>query len=132
MADFLLWIEAHLPMIISYILIGAQYLQYFFTVLFVKKDNNLLKAILRNEVKGMSIKLKDTEDRVERIIQRMEQVETRLIERQKELDSKYTELIKLCDNEIYSEEDTNLNNKAFATQILNIIQPRQNKPDRED
>lgn len=132
MADFLLWVKEHLPMIISYILIGAQYLQYFFTILFVKKDNNLLKAILRNEVKGMSVKLKDTEDRVGRVIQRMEQAETRLVERQKELDSKYTELIKLCDNEIYSEEDTNLNNKAFATQILNIIQPRQNKPDRED
>lgn len=132
MADFLLWIEEHLPMIISYILIGAQYLQYLFTVLFVKKDNNLLKVILRNEVKGMSTKLKDTEDRVGRIIQRMEQAEARLVERQKELDAKYTELIKLCNNEIYSKEDTNLDNKAFATQILNIIQPRQNKPGRED
>ena len=132
MADFLLWVEKHLPMIISYILIGAQYLQYLFTVLFVKKDNNLLKAILKNEVKGMSTKLKDTEDRVGRIIQRMEQAEARLVERQKELDAKYTELIKLCNNEIYSEENTNLNNKAFATQILNIIQPRQNKPEKED
>ena len=58
MADFLLWVKRHLPMIISYILIGAQYLQYFFTILFVKKDNNLLKAILRNEVKGNVRKIK--------------------------------------------------------------------------
>lgn len=127
--DIIVWVQKELPLIISYGLIALQYIQYFFAMGFVKKDNGLLRNILKNEVKGMSSKLQDTEERVEKAIYRMEQIESRLTEKQKELDSKYTELIKLCDNEIYSESETNLNNKAFATQILSVIQPR---PNRED